>query len=163
MHIPWSACSDLYINHVFNSSHVPQLYTHTHMHTFMRANSQPLTHTVGAKLNLSAHLLLISDDMSDAKWEIWISFLCRQSLIHWQKAQMWEDDFSNLDPSRSTRSGSHVLLRTRGGCTVCVWMDRGMLDQTMGRGGKVDIKCTVWLSEFKVHLIDVRGYQRFSV
>lgn len=29
--------------------------------------------------------------MSDAKWEIWISFLSRQSLIHWQKAQMWEE------------------------------------------------------------------------
>lgn len=51
-----------------------------------------------------------------------------------------------------------------------------MLDQTMGRGGKVDIKCTVWLSvdsglfplnsaenEFKVNLTDVRGCQRFSV
>lgn len=56
-------------------------------------------HTFGAKLNLSAHLLLISDDMSDAKWEIWISFLGRQSLIHWQTAQMWEDGFSpSLDP-----------------------------------------------------------------
>lgn len=56
-----------------------------------------LIHTVGGKHSLSAHLLLISDDMSNAKWEIWISFVCRQSLIHWQKAQMWEDSFCNLD------------------------------------------------------------------
>lgn len=120
----------------------------------MRANSRPLTHTVWAKRNLSAHLLLISDDMSDAKWEIWISFLCRQSLIHWQKAQMWEDDFSNLDPSRSTRSGSHVVLRTRGGCLDGqrdVGSDSGLFPLNSAE------------NEFKVHLTDVRGCQRFSV
>lgn len=76
------------------------------MHTVSPSHTH--THTVSA--NLSAHLLLISDDMNDAKWEIWISFLCRQSLIHWQKAQMWEDDFCDLDLSRFTPSGSHVVL-----------------------------------------------------
>lgn len=62
-----------------------KLYTLEHAHS--------LPYTVSAKHNLSAHLLPISNNMSNAKWEIWISFLCRQSLIHWQRAQMWEDDF----------------------------------------------------------------------
>lgn len=99
---------------------------HTCTHTRARAQRE----------QISTHLLLISDDMSDAKWEIWISFLRRQSLIHWQKAQMWEDDFSDLDPSGSALSGTHVILRTReaGGVRVVshVWMDRGDIWTTGG-------------------------------
>lgn len=74
----------------------------------MNAHSE--SYKLAAKRNLSVHLLLISDDMSNAKWEIWISFLHRQSLIHWQKAQMWEDDFCNLDLSLSTPSGVRDVL-----------------------------------------------------
>lgn len=78
---------------------------HTHTDTLLTecvcVHSKPQKHTVGAKRNLSSHLLLISNDMSEAKWEIWISFLRRQSFIHGQKPQMWEDDVSRLDPSRS--------------------------------------------------------------
>lgn len=55
---------------------------HTYTHTGV---THVLSHYGCAKNNLSAHLLLISDNMSNAKREIWISFLCRQSLIHWQK------------------------------------------------------------------------------
>lgn len=90
----------------------------------MCLHRKPPEHTVGAKRNLSSHLLLISNDMSEAKWEIWISFLCRQSFIHWQKPQTWEDDFSNLDPSWSA-PGDHVDVGGGGGCTggVQSWQD----------------------------------------
>lgn len=81
-----------------------KLYTLVHAHS--------LPYTVSAKHNLSAHLLPISNNMSNAKWEIWISFLCRQSLIHWQRAQMWEDEFFffTLDLSLSSPSGCHAGL-----------------------------------------------------
>ncbi len=109
------------------------------MHTFMCAHTQSFTHTrtVGAEHSLSAHLLLISDDMSYAKWEIWISFLCRQSLIHWQKAQMWEDDFCDLDLRRSTPSGSHVVLRTGGKEVYHMRLDT--LRDVGSDSGKVDV------------------------
>lgn len=120
-----SACCDLYITpamfHYSAVKPVDALLTQTYTFVIVHGHSHTLS-LVRQDRYLSVHLHLISDDMSNAKWEIWISFLCRQSLIHWQKAQMREDDYCDLDLSRSTTSGFYVVLWT-GGYTICVLMD----------------------------------------